>query len=732
MPTIAADDVVTPGEAGAPVRATAVRTVAAGAALASLSIAALVLVGWIAGVPWLTSLGRRWTPMVAGTALVVFAQVVAVIELAWRHGGARPRVLWASALAIGVLTLPVLVNFIALWTTGAHLYETGPAWRVAPHTAVGALLTAAAIALLGTRGRWRSFAEPLAAGALVLALVMLLAFLFGASPVSDLMGRVNMSPVTGACLALVSVGLIAVMPDGWLVSVLSESGPGSRLARRLLPFALLVPVALATLQIQAERANLFSNRYVMAAGALATIVLVTIAVVLSARYINRWDADRQRAARRQAFLAQATEVLASSLELERTLRAVADLCVPALADWCSIVFGRDDGSIKTAAVVHKDPAMAGWAREYERRFNPGPETGSSTIAALRTGRPQVLVNITEELLCSTIPDDGQREIILALGARSAMFLPLLVRGRAVGVLSLVAADSGRGYDERDVHVAQQLADRCAVAIEQARLFDELQRELERRRQAEAELRGLTHELEERVAHRTAELATANRELESFAYSVSHDLRTPLRALDGFSQAVLEDYADRLDDAGRDYLHRIRRGSQRMGELIDALLDLSRVSRGEMRREPVDLAALAREILETLGERHPGRRVAVDVDPDARATGDPRLLRVLLQNLLGNAWKFTGRQPDARIEFRAMRGEGNGLGTEFVVRDNGAGFDPAYANKLFGAFQRLHSDREFEGTGIGLATAQRIVHRHGGEIRAEGAPNQGAAFYFTLE
>jgi signal transduction histidine kinase len=257
---------------------------------------------------------------------------------------------------------------------------------------------------------------------------------------------------------------------------------------------------------------------------------------------------------------------------------------------------------------------------------------------------------------------------------------------------------------------------------------DVKRELARREQAEHELRALTTELEQRVAHRTAELGVANRELESFSYSVSHDLRTPLRALDGFSQALLEDYGERLDETGRDYLRRIRRGSQRMGDLIDALLDLSRVSRGELRRELVDLTSIATDIVESLRARAPDRAVNVHVQPGLKTTGDARLLRALLQNLFTNAWKFTGRRADARIEFAHHTDNGQ---AHFVVRDNGVGFDMTYAPKLFGAFQRLHSDRDFEGTGVGLATAQRIVHRHGGTIWVEAAPDAGAAFFFTL-
>lgn len=233
---------------------------------------------------------------------------------------------------------------------------------------------------------------------------------------------------------------------------------------------------------------------------------------------------------------------------------------------------------------------------------------------------------------------------------------------------------------------------------------------------------------QKVQAANQQLKAANQELEAFSYSVSHDLRAPLRSIDGFSQALLEDYHDKLDDQGRGYLQRVRAASQRMAALIDDLLNLSRVTRAEMHREPVDLSALAASVVEDLRQAHPERAVEVAIQPNLAVEGDPKLLRILLVNLLGNAWKFTGKQNRPRIEFGATR---NGGGPEYFVRDNGAGFDMTYARRLFGAFQRLHAMDEYPGTGIGLATVQRIVHRHGGSVRAEGKPDEGAAFYFSL-
>jgi light-regulated signal transduction histidine kinase (bacteriophytochrome) len=232
----------------------------------------------------------------------------------------------------------------------------------------------------------------------------------------------------------------------------------------------------------------------------------------------------------------------------------------------------------------------------------------------------------------------------------------------------------------------------------------------------------------RLLQSQAATEDANRELEAFSYSVAHDLRAPLRGIDGFSQVLLEDYADKVDEEGRRHLNFLRESAQQMGRLIDDLLGLSRVTRAELRRWPIDLSALARNVVEKLGMAAPGREVEIVIDDGIAAEGDAALLRIALENLLGNAWKFTGKRAAARIEVGVMPLEGD---TVYFVRDNGAGFDPAYEAKLFGVFQRLHSTLEFEGTGIGLATVKRIVNRHGGRIWATSEVDRGATFYFTL-
>ncbi|MCX5805726.1 MAG: PAS domain S-box protein [Proteobacteria bacterium] len=249
------------------------------------------------------------------------------------------------------------------------------------------------------------------------------------------------------------------------------------------------------------------------------------------------------------------------------------------------------------------------------------------------------------------------------------------------------------------------------------------RDITERKQAEERISKANEDL----MRRSLELAAVNKELEAFSYSVSHDLRAPLRAIDGFSQALLEDYHDQLDEQGQDFLKRVRTASQRMAILIDDILKLSRISRAELRYSSVDLSAVASAVAAELQNANKGRKVDFIIQPDIVAKGDPNLLRIVIENLFSNAYKFTNNK-NGKIEFGTTNQGGN---LEFFVRDNGAGFDMAYANKLFIPFQRLHRDDEFEGIGIGLATVQRIIHRHGGHIRAESEIDKGASFYFSI-
>lgn len=308
------------------------------------------------------------------------------------------------------------------------------------------------------------------------------------------------------------------------------------------------------------------------------------------------------------------------------------------------------------------------------------------------------------------------------GMESAVLVPLFARQRIIGGISALGKSGGGSFSQHDLDLLTLLASQVSNAIENARLVQQAKH--------------LVATLEQRVSERTAEMTALNKELEAFAYSVSHDLRAPIRSIDGFSLALLEDYGQHLDPEARDYLARIRSATLRMGRLIDDMLKLSRLSRAEMRREKIDLSAVARRIAGELVASAPERRVEFRIADDLAAIGDPALLGYLMDNLLGNAWKYTSNHATALIEFGALDdpqanvGMGDSART-FFVRDDGAGFDMNYSSKLFGAFQRLHTAQQFPGAGVGLASVQRIINRHGGRIWAEGTPERGATFYFTL-
>jgi signal transduction histidine kinase/CHASE3 domain sensor protein len=306
---------------------------------------------------------------------------------------------------------------------------------------------------------------------------------------------------------------------------------------------------------------------------------------------------------------------------------------------------------------------------------------------------------------------------------SVAIAPLSGSRLVTGVI-VAGRQAATAFDPSDQEVLSVAAGRIGISLDRANAY---QAERQAREQAEAsaqEVRLLNAELEKRVLQRTLELQATNQELEAFGYSVSHDLRAPLRTIDGFSLVLAEDYRDALDANARDYLRRIREGVQRMGHLIDSLLQLSRITRAELIREPVNMTALARAVAGELTAQNPERTMLFDIQPGLECMGDSRLLRAALENLLENAVKFTARQPEARIEV------GRSEGTYFI-RDNGVGFDSRYAHKLFAAFNRLHGDNEFRGSGIGLATVSRIIQRHHGKIWAESTEGQGATFWFTL-
>ena len=420
--------------------------------------------------------------------------------------------------------------------------------------------------------------------------------------------------------------------------------------------------------------------------------------------------ERKRAELRRAAAHEVARSLVEGGSLEVALPRVLAGLGGALGYEVALAWELLDGALRTTASWHRPSPRADLFVEKvsAMRFAPGE---AAPGGAWVTGAPAWVDDLRRR------PDYPRAEIALEAGLHGVLAFPVKVAGEVALVVQLLAPDP-RPRDEDLVQLCGALGIQIGAFVERERM-ERHAHEAERRR---------AEELERRVQERTVELTAVNKELEAFSYSVSHDLRAPLRAMDGFSQVLCEDYAGALDAAGQDYLRRIRAASQRMSQLIDDLIELSRVTRSDLRREPVDLSALFREAVAEVRSRDPGREVEVVVPEGLSARGDARLLRSGLVNLAANAFKFTRRVAAPRVELLA---EDRPEGRVFGVRDNGAGFDMAYAGKLFQPFQRLHAASEFEGSGIGLATWQRIVRRHGGRAWAEGAPGHGATIYFTL-
>jgi PAS domain S-box-containing protein len=416
------------------------------------------------------------------------------------------------------------------------------------------------------------------------------------------------------------------------------------------------------------------------------------AAVLSA-LAGEQIAHSQTAALQQriAFLLEISSLLAESFDYRTRLEQFAQLVVSQIADWCVIHLVEGDGTVNQVAVARRDSEAA----------IDTLQTSDLIHAVLQTGQTEFY---------PTLPDNNQN-----LGCSSLIIVPLITNERVVGALTLAITTSKHQFTQDDLDLAHEIARRAALRIENARLYQQAQR--------------LNAELEQRVLERTAQLEVANRELEAFSYSISHDLRAPLRAIDGFSRILLRDYGAQLDNDGQRRLELVRSNAQQMGQLIDDLLAFSRLTRQSIEKQAVSPTALVYRALDELSSEHESRQVEFTIEDLPVCQADPALLKQVFVNLLTNALKFTRQCETAHINVGTCTIEGQ---TTYFVKDNGVGFDMRYIDKLFGVFQRLHAMEDYEGTGVGLAIVQRIIHRHGGRIWAEGAVGEGAAFYFTLQ
>ena len=449
--------------------------------------------------------------------------------------------------------------------------------------------------------------------------------------------------------------------------------------------------------------------YIPIVGYLAAALLaaVSFSQVRAYKQLKGQTAALVRSEAYQRVLANIGAILVESGANDQVFHMVGRLVVSNISDWFAVCLDSESGPTQHLIC------------DYDEMAATDP-SGHLKDQGLASWMLQHRLPIRYEL---SHGPDPHLKLLQDSGTVGVAVVPMSDRHGPIGVV--VAGNSDKVFDEDQIHLLAQIALRMAVAVDSDRLLAEKEQELVERRKVEAKIRGLNENLEQIVEERTTELKATNKELEAFCYSVSHDLRAPLRSVDGFSKSLLEDYEDQLDDQAREYISRVRNASHRMDELISALLNLSRITRLEIVRQKVDVTDLATVAIEDTLEGQDPRRFDVYVQSGMFADADPKLVRVIFDNLVRNAIKFTASRERARIE----------VGCEasvFFVRDNGVGFNPAYSDKLFVAFERLHTQSEFPGSGIGLATVQRIVQRHGGRVWAESSEGNGATFFFTLK
>ncbi len=658
----------------------AVRT---GGALA-IGIGLVVLLGWSLEWSALKTFAPGWQAMKANTAVCLVLLGIALLVLAPRDpSSSRTRVgivLAAFAALVGLLTL---LEHAAGRSIGIDqlLFEDpsriGDPGRMSVTAAAGVAVLGAALVFLDRPDPTGRLPGILALSTAILSVTVLAGYVFGVPYAVELRGLATVAPHTLVALFALAMGVVAARPEGWLVERLASRGSGGFVARWLLPAGVVVPIVVGALLLAGHRLGHYGTELGLTLMVGTTITLFVALVLAVASRLDRLEQQSR-----------------GSEAAARSSREALDSLVAHAPEGIVVVDGA--GTIVRAN------------QEAERMF--GYEAGA--------------------LLGRSIEDLVPERLRSAHAAHRAAYLRAPVTRRMAVGLDLVGqrmdgttfpADITLGVIETDVPRGPLIAAFVRDVTERVRAEAEL-------RAAHEELAARAAELDRRVEERTLYLKELNAELETFAYSVSHDLRAPLRAMDGFSRILLEEHAGDLSQEARGYLHRVREAAQRMARLIDDLLEFSRLGRAPIRRQTVQTEALVREVVAELVPADNGSaRVVLGELPPCRA--DPGLLKQVFSNLIDNGLKFTRGREGARIEIGSRLDESGRV--VYFVSDNGIGFDMAYAEKVFGVFQRLHRREEFEGTGVGLATVQRIVHRHGGRIWAEAAPMRGATFSFVL-
>lgn len=450
--------------------------------------------------------------------------------------------------------------------------------------------------------------------------------------------------------------------------------------------------------------------------------------------VNRDITDLRRTLQHLRFLTEAGKLLVSSLDYQNVLVQIAQQAVPMVADWCRVDLLREDGTLYPLVITHVEPEKVAWAYELNEKTPYDPDAPTGTAAVLRNKKAEFYPHIPDELLVAAAKDEEELALSRSIGLSSVITVPIVVQDRGVGAITLVTTETKRHYTPTDLAMAEELASRVSLAMENARIYRQLQEFNANLEAMVAERTAALTASTEALRQSNTELERSNQELQDFAYVASHDLQEPLRKIQAFGNLLEDEYGPILGEEGQTYLDRMRNAASRMQGLINDLLTFSRVTTKALPFSPVDLNLIAREVvidLETLIQATHGK---VTIEPLPTIEADPLQMRQMLQNLLSNALKFhkPGVPPVVNISAQAQVDAQTGEELYLIaVKDNGIGFDEKYLDRIFTVFQRLHGRGEYEGTGIGLAVVRKIVARHGGTITARSSVGEGSTFLATL-
>lgn len=450
--------------------------------------------------------------------------------------------------------------------------------------------------------------------------------------------------------------------------------------------------------------------------------------------VNRDITDLRRTLQHLRFLTEAGKLLVSSLDYQNVLVQIAQQAVPMVADWCRVDLLREDGTLYPLVITHVEPEKVAWAYELNEKTPYDPDAPTGTAAVLRNKKAEFYPHIPDELLVAAAKDEEELALSRSIGLSSVITVPIVVQDRGVGAITLVTTETKRHYTPTDLAMAEELASRVSLAMENARIYRQLQEFNANLEAMVAERTAALTASTEALRQSNTELERSNQELQDFAYVASHDLQEPLRKIQAFGNLLEDEYGPILGEEGQTYLDRMRNAASRMQGLINDLLTFSRVTTKALPFSPVDLNLIAREVvidLETLIQATHGK---VTIEPLPTIEADPLQMRQMLQNLLSNALKFhkPGVPPVVNISAQAQVDAQTGEELYLIaVKDNGIGFDEKYLDRIFTVFQRLHGRGEYEGTGIGLAVVRKIVARHGGTITARSSVSEGSTFLATL-